>query len=318
MKKKYIPYVFIVTVVSMVSLFVLAFQNDKSLQHTNAKNIATTSTENESSSFSINSEVLQLQINNTLSEYHGNNIFGEGVAIAVLDTGIEENNSDIPIVEGMNFTTEEETDYFDRNGHGTKIAGIIGAQKNNKGLIGISPDSQLYIGKVAQDDGGVMYEDLIKGIEWAIEKNVDIINISLEFEEGSEELKDTITKATDKNIIVISSSGNLRYKGDTYQAYPGKYENVISVGMLNKEGNIYSEEFLEKKVDLYAPSEDLSASYFNDTLTLETGVSFGVAYTSGYAALILERYSNENKDMSREQVLSYLKKDLEQNVDIGF
>ncbi|MDA1477156.1 S8 family serine peptidase [Bacillus sp. CLL-3-40] len=195
-----------------------------------------------------------------------------------------------------------------------KLPGSSVPEKNNKNLIGIAPESKLYIAKVADHNGKVSYGDLIKGINWAIKEKVDIINISLEFEKDNPEMHEAIKKAYKNNMIIISSSGNIRFEGDTFEAYPGKYKEVISVGMLNTVGEIYSKEFENKQVDVFAPGEDLTSSYFNNKMTLDTGVSFATAYASGYAALIIQSDQEKHLSISIDSVKKQMKTGLEQGI----
>lgn len=258
-------------------------------------------------------EVLQQEVSDELSKWHEKGIKGKDVKIAVLDTGLDLNSKDIAYKEGKNFVGGS-SDFLDNQGHGTKISGIIGAKENDFNLKGVAPLSELYIGKVADENGNVEVENLVKGIDWAIEKDVDIINISLEFPEKHSSLKKAIKRADKENIVVISSSGNTKFDGDTSLSYPGAYKEVINVGMLNTEGKIYSDEFKKKKVDVYAPGEDIFASYFNDKMTLDTGVSFAVAYTTGYTALLIESYKSEGLNYDSEKITEDLKENLENNL----
>ncbi|MBC2115100.1 S8 family serine peptidase [Listeria booriae] len=260
-------------------------------------------------------EVNQLDEAGSLDKYHDNNINGKNIKIAILDTGIDTTNRDLTFKKAINFTSADSADFTDRNGHGTKIAGIIGARKNGEGLIGIAPNSELYIAKVANDSGKVAFAEVIKGLNWAVQQKVDIINISLEFGKGNEALKEAIDNAVEHDIIVVASAGNIRAEGDTFKAYPGAYPDVISVGMLNVHGQIYADEFKEKKVDVYAPGEDLTSTYFDNKMTLDTGVSYATAYASGYAALMMEDKLSRDESISRDSLLKTMKADLNQGIN---
>lgn len=259
-------------------------------------------------------EVMQKDINHNLQKWNDEKVYGKNIKIAVLDTGIDKNNSDLSYIKGANFTSDKIDEFADDNGHGTKIAGIIGARKNNHTLLGIAPESDLYIAKVANGNGDAKFENLVKGVYWAIEQNVDIINISLEFPNENNELHEAIKKASEKNIIVVSSSGNIKHEGDSDKAYPGAYPEVVGVGMLNVKGKMYSKEFEKKKVDVFAPGEDIYSLYFNSKMTLDTGVSFATAYTSGYSALLIQKHKDNNTDYNKKQIISELKKDLEKKI----
>lgn len=256
-------------------------------------------------------EISQQEVRNSLVKWYKKNITGKKIKIAILDTGIDKKNKDLTFVKGINFTSNNQNQFQDDNGHGTKIAGIIGARKNNYNLLGIAPESDLYIAKVADENGNVKFENLVKGIDWAIKQNVDIINISLEFPKGNTDLHQAIKKAFDKKIIIVSSSGNINYPGDTHISYPGAYKEVINVGMLNTKGKVYSKEFKDKKVDVFAPGEDIISSYFNNKMTLDTGVSFATAYTSGYIALLIQADRLNHKSYDYEQIKKQIQKNLQ-------
>lgn len=258
-------------------------------------------------------EFSQSEMGGSLHKWYSQGITGKGVKIAVLDTGVDKTCKDLSVTKGINFVGDNPNNYNDDNGHGTKIAGIIGAKKNGLNLVGIAYDSDLYIAKVADKNGNVKFENLIKGIQWAINQHVDIINISLEFVHGNAALHKAITDAASHNIMVIASSGNIRFQGDKYSAFPGVYREVIAVGMLNSYGKVYSKEFLSKKVDVFAPGEDIAALYLHNKMTLDTGVSFSTAYATGYSGLIIQSDKNKGKSITRNSLIPQLKKDLEIN-----
>lgn len=247
-------------------------------------------------------EVKQQEFSNAVSDWHNQDIKGSAVKVAVLDTGIDKDNKDLTHVQGVNFIGENKDNYDDDNGHGTKISGIIGARENDFNLLGIAPNSDLYIAKVADKNGSVQVENLIKGINWAINENVQIINISLELPEDNTNLHAAIKKAHEKGIIIIASSGNIKFPGDKQLSYPGSYSEVINVGMLNTEGEIYSQEFEDKNVDVYALGDDIFSLYLNNKMTLDTGVSFATAYTSGYAALLINNYQEQEENYDVKKV----------------
>lgn len=260
-------------------------------------------------------EFAQQEIDGDLhNKWYKNGIKGNNVKVAILDTGVDKSNKDLAIVKGVNFVGNNPKNFSDDNGHGTKVAGIIGARENNYNMRGIAPKSDLYIAKVADENGNVTYKNLIEGINWAIKQKVDVINISLEFPKGDPELHEAIKKAASKNIIIVASSGNIQHPNDTKIAFPGAYSEAISVGMLNTKGKIFSDEFKKKNVDVYAPGEDIVSLYFNNKMTLDTGASFATAYTSGYSALLIQNKRKLGKSYTKVQIQNELQNNLQKYI----
>ena len=188
--------------------------------------------------------------------------------IAILDSGIFP-HVDLreQIIYGKNFATEGNSQNVDDNlGHGTHVAGIIHS---------IIPEAQLLIVKVLDRYGKGNIEDVTEGIYYAIEKNVDIINISISFEDEDKEMEEAIQLAKDKNIPVICAAGN-----NNVIKYPAQYG--ISVGSLDPNGNI--SEFCSEDCVIYAPGENITSTYLNDSYETMTGTSMATAKVTGYIA----------------------------------
>lgn len=188
--------------------------------------------------------------------------------IAIIDSGcfnhihLREN-----LILGKNFTTEGNSQNVDDNfGHGTHVAGIIHS---------IIPEAQLLIVKVLDRYGKGNIEDVTEGIYYAIEKNVDIINISISFEDEDKEMEEAIQFAKDKNIPVICAAGN-----NNVIDYPAQYG--ISVGSIDNKGNI--SDFSTSKATLYAMGEDVESTYLNDSYEILSGTSMATAKVTGYIA----------------------------------
>lgn len=99
-----------------------------------------------------------------------NGYTGKGVKVAVLDSGINTHHEDLIVAGGVSFV-DYTTSYDDDYGHGTHVAGIIGAQNNDIGVVGVAPDSDLYAVKVLDSHGVGYLSDVIAGIDWAVEQS---------------------------------------------------------------------------------------------------------------------------------------------------
>lgn len=228
---------------------------------------------------------------------------GEGVKVAVLDTGIIHHPDLKDNIKGaVNFTSSDRNDYEDRQGHGTHVAGIIAAVNNKFGIVGVSPKADLYGVKVLGDNGSGSYQMIADGIDWAIENKMDVISMSLGSNYPSDLLHSAIKKAYDNNITIIAAAGN---DGDTYDDddidYPGRYEETIAVGSINKylKRSWFSSD--GKELDIMAPGQDIYSTYLKDDYAILSGTSMATPFITGVVALMISKH-RKNGDKNKTPV----------------
>ncbi|NLL17703.1 MAG: S8 family serine peptidase [Clostridia bacterium] len=181
------------------------------------------------------------------------------VTVAVIDSGVDTNpfHEDLENridPNGYNFLLGS-TNIYDLNGHGTAVAGIIAAvTNNNKGIAGVAglADVRILPLQVVFSDGNVYSDDLIAAINYAVERNVDIINLSLGGSQYSEIENNVIQKAIQKGITVVASAGN---EGNMSYMYPASYDGVISVGSIAADNKRSYFSNYNDKIDVVAPGE---------------------------------------------------------------
>lgn len=235
---------------------------------------------------------------------------GQGITIAILDTGCDVSHPDLKerIIGGKNFTNDDSGNpyiYRDYNGHGTHVAGTIAAVENQKGVIGVAPESNLLIVKVLDANGSGQYDWIIKGIQYAIEHKVDIISMSLGGPDNVTELHEAIQKAVFNNILVVCAAGNEGDGRDTTEelAYPGAYNEVISVGANTLEHQIAEFSNSNKEVDLVAPGEKILSTFLDGKYARLSGTSMAAPHVSGALALIKAISIQTNERMLTESEL---------------
>lgn len=218
---------------------------------------------------------------------------GKGIKVAVLDTGCDINHPDLKdrIIGGWNFTDDDRSNpdiFTDYNGHGTHVAGTIAATENNAGVIGVAPEAGLLIVKVLNKAGSGKYEWIIKGIRYAIEQNADIISMSLGGPADVPELHQAIQAAVEKGILVVCAAGNEGDGDDSTNefAYPGCYNEVISVGAINLERDSSDFTNSHNQIDVVAPGEAILSTYLNGKYAKLSGTSMSAPHVSGALALI--------------------------------
>lgn len=220
---------------------------------------------------------------------------GEGIKIAIIDTGCDVNHKDIKdrIIGMKNFTTEgASTDVTDKVGHGTHVAGIIAANGLNGGITGVAPKASLLILKALTSKGGE-YNWIVQAINYAVTQKVDIISMSLGGKANILALQKAIIDATNKNILVVVSAGN---DGDgnsdtTEINYPASYNESISVGSISNDINVSRFSASNNQVDLLAPGQGkggrgiVSLAPGNKYVEL-MGTSMAAPHVTGALALI--------------------------------
>ena len=134
---------------------------------------------------------------------------GEGVRVALLDTGVDESHPDLEgAIDDARDFTHSRGGPADYNGHGTHVAGIVAARQNNRGVVGVAPRSRLLIGKVLGDDGGGSSAAVAAGVDWACDQNASVISMSLGSSEPDPRLLAVIRRATSKGVFIIAAAGN--------------------------------------------------------------------------------------------------------------
>ena len=157
---------------------------------------------------------------------------GEGVKVGIIDTGIDYTHPDLAAnyAGGYDFYYGD-SDPMDGHSHGTHVAGTVGAVDNDEGVVGVAPEARLYGIKVLSDSGSGYWSDVVAGINWAIDNNMDVINMSLGSSSSSSALQAACNAAEAAGIVVVAAAGNSGSTSGigTNTLYPANYSSVIAV-----------------------------------------------------------------------------------------
>lgn len=209
---------------------------------------------------------------------------GEGILIGVLDTGIVPHNDLEKVWGTMLDATSEGTGLDNGSGHGIHVTGIIAARENGRGIVGVAPGCHILPVKVLNSDGSGSYEAIAKGLRFAIDANCDIINMSLGAPlEPPREIHNLIKEAISKGIIIIAAAGNDSGKVN----YPARYDEVIAVAALDKNGNLAHFSSRGQEVDGAVPGVDIYSTHFNNGYAKMSGTSQASPFMAGICALLL-------------------------------
>lgn len=235
----------------------------------------------------------------------GKDKFGRDKATNGVD---DDGNGFVDDVHGWNFANNN-NDVSDQHGHGTHIAGIIGAEGGNGiGISGVSPKVSLMILKYYDSKGSDMNNltNTVKSIDYAVQQNCNIINYSGGGIAPSPEEKAAIERAMKKGILFVAAAGNERSNSDTHKYYPADYglSNILSVTAIDRYQNVLpTSNYGEKTVHIAAPGNDIISTLPNGQYGYMTGTSQATAFASGVAALVM---ANNPQLRKADQIIKYL------------
>ncbi|KGR74009.1 S8 family peptidase [Ureibacillus sinduriensis] len=216
---------------------------------------------------------------------------GKGIKVAVVDTGISRHD-DLFVAGGVS-TVDYTTSFNDDNGHGTHVAGIVGAENNSIGIVGIAPEADIYAVKSLDNDGYGYLSDIIEGIDWSITNKMDIINLSFGTTVHSPTLQQIVDKAYNQNILVVAAAGNSGSADgntDTIE-YPARYDSVIAVAATDSTDTRVSFSSTGSTLDVAAPGEGIISTYLNNQYARMSGTSMAAPYAAGNLALLKQANS---------------------------
>ena len=228
---------------------------------------------------------------------------GAGITVAVIDTGVKESHPDLDpeiVLSGTDYIAPG-TSANDENGHGTHVAGIIAAQRNNgRGIAGLAPRAKILPVRVLDRNGSGTSANVSKGIIYAADRGAKVINLSLGSTQSSSAMQSAVSYAISKNVLVVAAAGN-RGCGilGTPTEYPAAYSGVVGVGGVTPSLQRVSSSSCGSWVDVAAPGQSIMSTMIRSSVGLGcsssadycslTGTSFATAFVSAAGALAIER-----------------------------
>lgn len=231
------------------------------------------------------------------------------VIVGVVDTGVQASHPDLQgkLLTGYNAVTKGSTP-DDDVGHGTHVTGIIGALvNNNEGIAGISWYNKILPVKALDNSGAGTTYSVAEGIIWAADNGAKVINLSLGNYADSQFLHDAIKYAYDRDVVLVSASGN---DNTERPGYPAAYPEVLAVAATNASNQRASFSNYGDYVDVAAPGESIASTYPNSQYAALSGTSMASPHVAALAALV----RSLNPNLSNQEVMDIIMKNA---IDLG-
>jgi len=231
------------------------------------------------------------------------------VIIAVVDTGADLQHTDLKgnLIQGYN-VIDPSIQPKDDVGHGTHVAGIIGAVvNNNEGVAGISWYNKVMPVKALDSSGAGTTYSVAEGVIWATDHGAKVINMSLGNYADSEFLHDAIKYAYNRDVVIVAATGN---DNTERPGYPAAYPEVFSVSATDSSMKRASFSNYGDYVDVVAPGESIASTYLNNEYAALSGTSMATPHVAALAGLIRSR----NPNLTNEEVMNLMRENV---VDLG-
>jgi len=232
----------------------------------------------------------------------------DGAKVAIVDSGVNVNHPwlaghiaavgdltgvmEDPWESAQSTTKVVEEPWYDGNGHGTHVAGIL---RQNY------PNVQIVVAKALNNRGSADSTWIARAITWAVDMDVDVINLSLGYIENSVVIREAVNLAVSKGIIVVAAAGNWGHDGSP-RFFPASLPGVVAVASTDADGNLSYFSNRGDYVDIAARgSSVVSAGRDGGLLKLS-----GTSMATPKVAAVLAEIRHRNPSWSAEQVINHV------------
>lgn len=218
----------------------------------------------------------------------------------------DDKNGFVDDVYGWNFI-DKNNNPMDKLGHGTHVAGIVGANgENNRGVVGVSPQVSIIPIKVMDDEGYGTLENILEGIYYAKNRGANIINASLGGDPYSQAFFEALKDLDNEKILFVTAAGNDNMNNDDIPFYPASYElsNIIAVAANdNRDLKADFSHYGAKSVHISAPGVLITSTTPGDNFNYFSGTSMSSPFVAGGAALLMSIFPEESIYKIKERLL---------------
>lgn len=217
---------------------------------------------------------------------------GEGVVVAVADTGVETDHAELAgaVLPGKGFGEGNDTDgRTDEIGHGTAMAGLIAGRglPNGGGVLGVAPRAMILPLQTLRSEGVGAPELLADGIDWAVAHGAQVICVAAVTSED-DRLRAAVERALRANVVVVAGVGNTPKSVSV--GFPARLPGVLAVGGTDRDGNHASISATGPEMVVAAPSVDIVSTRPFGRYAAGVGTSDATAIVAGVVALVRSKY----------------------------
>ncbi len=255
------------------------------------------------------------------------------VKIAVIDTGVDYNHIDlknnilindlemngiegvdddgngyVDDIYGYDFANQD-NDPMDGHGHGTHCAGVIGASHNNLGIRGVMANVKILPIQFLTKSGRGTLEGAVKAIDYAIQREVDIMSNSWGGGGESVALNEAVARAEKAGILFVAAAGNSNSDNDKVPTVPAtiRIDNVVSVGAMDGKGKKASfSNYGKETVHVFAPGVKIYSTVPNNNYKKMSGTSMACPFIAGVAGLLLANEPNLTYQELKSRLMSHV------------
>jgi YD repeat-containing protein len=249
--------------------------------------------------------------------------------IAVIDSGIDFSHPDLRnnqwnnLLEQANSQDDDENDFTDdlhgwdfvtdkneikdEQGHGTAVAGVIAARGNNSvGISGVMWRASLLSLRVLDSTGTGDVAGAVEAIDYATQNGAQVVHCSWGTDDASVALREAISRASRRGVVVVASAGNGGHDIETQPHYPASYnsDNLIAVASTDNSDLLASfSNWGANHVTIAAPGKDILTTKIGGDYQTISGSSVSASFVTGIVGLIKTMRPWLNADLARETIL---------------
>ena len=272
-----------------------------------------------------------------IGQFHDQNITGQDITVAVVDTGLDYSHPALRFKENIEFNNlTSSIDTYDNNGHGTAcasiICGISFSYNKNPGVHmegeqlekippGIAPDANLVVYKIFPDNSDSTSRDVVcKALEHIARRDditIDVVSLSLGSLEFSLQIAKAVTELIYKGVIVVCATSNHGHKFMQPIAFPARLGHVLCIGSHGTNGKPSPFSPVGRQIDFLAPGEGIavpSNKIYQHYIAIEYGTSFAAPAVVGLICLLLDYIKKNHNDLFQHFKNHWVMKELLQEM----